>query len=77
MSNYPVDNCGMIRTLNYRIGDVVGVHHRDDGHRLPEGLPEGAQVAVVGIVQVSRLVEWEGELFEIHMANIDPPAAAA
>jgi hypothetical protein len=77
MSNYPDNNSGMIRGLNYKIGDVVGVHDCDDGHRLPEGLPDGAQVAVVGIVQVSRLVEWEGELFEVHMANLDPPAAAA
>ena len=77
MSNYPVDNGGMLRRLNHKVGDVVEVHHCDGEHRLPEGLPDGAQVAVVGIVQVIRLVEWEGELFEVHMANIDAPAAAA
>jgi hypothetical protein len=76
MSNHLVENAGMIQTLNYKVGDVVRVHHCYGEYMLPQGLPDGAEVWVVGFVQALRLVEWDGELFEVHMTNIEPMAGA-
>ena len=50
---------------------MVKVHHCYGGYSLPDGLPDGSLVRLVGLVQAYRLVEWEGELFEVHMANVD------
>jgi hypothetical protein len=37
---------------------------------LPDGLPAGVAVQMVGIVQTSRLVEWNGQWFEVSMTNL-------
>jgi hypothetical protein len=55
---------------SYRIGDLVRVTNCVGRCALPAGLPNGAEVRVVGIVQTDRLVEWEGELFEVNMVSI-------
>ena len=58
----------MIATVHYRIGDWVMVN--PGTAPLPDGLPVGAVVRLVGIVQTSRLVEWDGQLFEVNMTNL-------
>ena len=76
MSISPWHHGGMTPT-RYRIGDLVRLHHDYNEHPLPEGLPAGAEVRIVGLVQTYRLVEWEGELFEIDMFNIEAMNGAA
>jgi hypothetical protein len=47
---------------------VYNVH---GGYRLPNGLPEGAQVVVIAFASGLRVVEFEGRRFEVPMACVN------
>ena len=66
----------MIQIQSSRIGDLVRVQHRDGSYPLPEGLPDGSEVHLMGVVQTDRLVEWEGQLFVVSMSDLAPVLAA-
>ncbi len=70
MSHDPCDDAGMVRVKSYRVGDLVTVQDRPGGSPLPEGLPQNATVRGVGFIRSNRLVEWEGNWFEVYMANV-------
>jgi hypothetical protein len=58
----------MIPLFNCRTGELITI---DGGLQpLPDGLPAGVAVHMVGIVQTSRLVEWNGQWFEVSMTNL-------
>jgi hypothetical protein len=59
------------RRINY-LGKVAKVRSDfDGGHHLPEGLPEGATVRIVGFDIGHFDVEYEGQHFRIPMACVE------
>jgi hypothetical protein len=60
-----------IRQLPYRVGSRVRIYHVHGGYRLPDGLPEGAQVTVIAIETGLRVVEYDGQRFEVPQACIN------
>lgn len=60
----------MIQIKRHQIGDKVRVHHTER-IRLPMGLPEGVDARLVGAIYDYRLVEWQGEIFEVDFTNLD------
>jgi hypothetical protein len=62
----------MIRKKLYRIGDMVKVRAVNPPvYSLPDGLPNGATVKVVGKICGYDDVEYEGKVFRVSMVLID------
>ncbi len=61
----------MIQQRPYRVGSMVRVHHVQGGYSLPEGLPEGAVVAVRAFEPGMRVVEWRQRRYQVPMACIE------
>lgn len=61
----------MVKQKPCRIGDLVKVKHVHGGYRLPDGLPEGAEVRVLSFEAGYREVEYHGRTFRVFMAAID------
>lgn len=61
-----------IRQKGYDVGSLVRVRHVNGGYQLPRNLPEGAMVTVRQVQPGWRVVEWDGKLYGIPMACIDP-----
>ncbi|MGE3313040.1 MAG: hypothetical protein AB7O66_23985 [Limisphaerales bacterium] len=61
----------MLRQIRYRIGSRVRVFNVPGGYPLPAGLPEGAQVVVLVIEPGIRVVEYQGQRFEVPMACVN------
>jgi hypothetical protein len=61
----------MLQQLPYRVGSKVRVYHVQGGYRLPDGLPEGAQVVVVAKEPGLVTVEHDGHRFEVPQACIN------
>jgi hypothetical protein len=60
-----------IRERDYKIGDVVFTKHCPYAYRLPEGLPEGVRVHVLGRESGTTIVLFQGKHFRISMTCVD------
>jgi hypothetical protein len=58
------------RRINY-VGKVAKVRSDSDGYALPEGLPEGAKVEIVGFDIGHFEVTYKGRRFRISMACVE------
>lgn len=58
------------RRINY-VGKVAKVRSDRDGHPLPNGLPEGARVKIVGFDIGHFEVEHGGRTFKISMTCVE------
>ena len=58
------------RKINY-VGKLAKVRSAFDGYRLPQGLPEGAVVKIVGFTSGHFDVEHRGKRFNISMACVE------
>ena len=59
-----------VRRINY-IGKVARVRSSFDGYELPEGLPSGSNVRIVGFDIGHFDVEYKGRRFKISMACVE------
>ena len=58
------------RRINY-VGKSARVRSAFDGYQLPEGLPEGATVKIVGFDIGNFEVQYAGKTFRIPMACVE------
>ena len=58
------------KRINY-VGKMARVHSGVGGYDLPEGLPEGANVRIVGFDIGHFEVEYHGRVYKISMACVE------
>jgi hypothetical protein len=58
------------KRINY-VGKTAVVRSGFDGYELPDGLPEGATVKIVGFDIGNFTVEFDGTIFTVPMACVE------
>ena len=59
------------RKKAYRTGDIVKIRYWTGADPIPDGLPDGISVKVVGCDNGSNDVEFEGKVFRVSKTCID------